>query len=63
MYSADGWEDVLRPVRAYYIPGSKPLILRRPPPADAAFAAPVLFDLLDAEGWGYAVPIKAKLRE
>jgi hypothetical protein len=65
VHSADGWEDVLRPVLARYSAAIQPSITRRRFRADAAFAIPTLFDLLEAEGWDYAVRIKgnAKLHE
>src|SRR6056297_2558182 len=65
VHSADGWEDVLRPVLARYSPKARPSITRRRFRADAAFAIPALFDLLEAEGWDYAVRIKGnrKLHE
>ena len=55
---ADGWEDVLRPVLARYSSDTRPSITRRYFRGDAAFAIPGLFDLLEAEGWGYAIRIK-----
>ena len=58
LHSADGWEDVLRPVLARYSTKARPLITRRRFRADAAFAIPALFDLLEAEGWDYAIRIK-----
>ena len=58
VHSADGWEEVLRPVLARYSPKARPSITRRRFRADAAFAIPALFDLLEAEGWDYAVRIK-----
>ncbi len=65
VHSADGWEDVLRPVLARYAAKARPSITRRYFRADAAFAIPALFDLLEAEGWGYAIRIKrnGKLQE
>jgi len=65
VHSADGWEDVLRPVLARYSAEARPSISRRRFRADAAFAIPALFDLLEAEGWDYAVRIKGnpKLHE
>lgn len=67
VHSADGWEDVLKPVLARYSASAKfrPSITRRRFRADAAFAIPALFDLLEAEGWDYAIRIKgnAKLHE
>ena len=58
VHSADGWEDVLRPVLARYATEARPLIKRRRFRADAAFAIPALFDLLEAAGWDYAIRIK-----
>lgn len=58
VHSADGWEAVLRPVLARYSAEVRPSITRRRFRADAAFALPALFDLLEAEGWDYAVRIK-----
>ncbi|HSM29650.1 MAG TPA: IS1380 family transposase [Woeseiaceae bacterium] len=58
VHSADGWENVLRPVLARYAAETRPSITRRRFRADAAFAIPALFDLLEAEGWDYAVRIK-----
>ena len=58
VHSADGWEDVLRPVLARYSSDTRPSIIRRYFRGDAAFAIPTLFDLLEAEGWGYAIRIK-----
>ncbi len=65
VHSADGWEDVLRPVLARYSACARQSITRRRCRADAAFAIPALFDLLEAEGWDYAIRIKgnAKLHE
>jgi hypothetical protein len=58
VHSADGWEDVLKPVLARYSAEARPSITRRRFRADAAFAIPALFDLLEAEGWDYAIRIK-----
>jgi hypothetical protein len=58
VHSADGWEDVLKPVLARYSAKARPSIERRRFRADAAFAIPTLFDLLEAEGWDYAIRIK-----
>ena len=58
VHSADGWEEVLRPVLARYSAKARPSITRRRFRADAAFAIPALFDLLEAEGWDYAIRIK-----
>ena len=58
VHSADGWEDVLKPVLSRYSAEARPSITRRRFRADAAFAIPALFDLLEAEGWDYAIRIK-----
>ena len=58
VHSADGWEDVLKPVLARYSAEARPSIIRRRFRADAAFAIPALFDLLEAEDWDYAIRIK-----
>ena len=65
VHSADGWEDVLRPVLARYSAKVRSSITRRRFRADAAFAIPALFDLLESEGWDYAIRIKgnSKLNE
>jgi hypothetical protein len=62
VHSADGWEDVLRPVLARYTSEARPSIKRRRFRADAAFAIPALFDLLEAAGWDYAIRIKGNSR-
>ena len=58
-------EDVLKPVLARYSAEARPSVSRRRFRADAAFAIPALFDLLEAEGWDYAIRIKGnqKLHE
>ena len=61
-HSADGWEDVLKPVLARYTASARQTITRRRFRADAAFAIPALFDLLEAEGWDYAIRIKGNAR-
>ena len=65
VHSADDWEDVLKPVLARYSAEARPSIIRRRFRADAAFAIPALLDLLEAEGWDYAIRMKgnAKLHE
>ena len=65
VHSAHGWEEVLRPVLSRYSAKARSSITRRRFRADAAFAIPALFDLLEAEGWDYAIRIKAnsKLNE
>jgi hypothetical protein len=65
VHSADGWQDVLRPVLERYSTSARPSITRRRFRADAAFAIPALFDVLEAEGWDYAIRIKGnpKLHE
>jgi hypothetical protein len=62
VHSADGWEDVLKPVLVRYSTEARPLIKRRRFRADAAFAIPALFDLLEAEGWDYAIRIKGNTK-
>jgi hypothetical protein len=65
VHSADGWEGVLKPVLARYSAEARPSITRRRFRADAAFAIPALFELLETEGWDYAIRIKgnSKLHE
>jgi DDE family transposase len=65
VHSAADWQDVLRPVLAQYAAKAQPSITRRRFRADAAFAIPALFELLEAEGWDYAIRIKGnpKLHE
>jgi len=58
VHSADGWEGVLKPVLARYSAEARPSITRRRFRADAAFAIPALFDLIEAEGWDYAIRVK-----
>jgi hypothetical protein len=65
VHSAHGWEAMLRLVLARCSAEARPSITRRRFRADAAFALPALFDLLEAEGWDYAIRIKGnpKLHE
>ena len=56
VHSADGWRDVLEPVVARYRGGA---IKRRFFRGDAAFALPDLYDFLEAEGYNYAIRLKA----
>ena len=65
VHSADGWEGVLKPVLARYSRSARPSLQRRRFRADAAFAIPALFELLEEEGWDYAIRIKgnSKLHE
>ena len=58
VHSADGWEAVLTPVLARYSASARPSITRRRFRGDSAFASPALFDLLESEGWDYAIRIK-----
>ena len=58
VHSADGWEDVLKPVLARYSRSVYPSLQRRRFRTDAAFAIPELFELLEDEGWDYAIRIK-----
>lgn len=46
VHSADGWEDVLKPLLVRYSAEARPSITRRRFRADAAFAIPALFELL-----------------
>jgi len=55
VHSADGWRDVLDPVVARY----RNRKLRRYFRGDAAFAAPDIYDYLEAEGFGYAIRLPA----
>ncbi len=61
VHSAEGWRSVLEPVIARYRERGLPLWFR----GDAAFAKPELYELLEAEGIGYAIrlPAKAVLQE
>ena len=60
-HSAEGWREVLEPVIARYRERRLPLWFR----GDAAFAKPELYELLEAEGIGYAIrlPANAVLQE
>ncbi len=61
VHSAHGWRDALEPVVARY----RDRNLRRYFRGDAAFAAPDLYEFLEAEGYKYAIRLKANavLRE
>ena len=61
VHSAEGWRAVLEPVIARYRERGLPLYFR----GDAAFAKPELYELLEAEGIGYAIrlPANAVLQE
>ncbi len=61
MHSADGWREVLKPVVSRY----RDRKLRRYFRADAAFASPVVYEFLEAEGFLYAIRLPANrvLRE
>ena len=54
-HSAEGWRSVLEPVIARYRERGLPLWFR----GDAAFAKPELYELLEAEGIGYAIRLPA----
>ena len=54
-HSAEGWREVLEPVIARYREGGLALYFR----GDAAFAKPELYELLEAEGMGYAIRLPA----
>src|SRR5215203_4689194 len=51
VHSAEGWRFVLEPVIARYRGHCLALYFR----GDAAFAKPELYELLEAEGYGYAI--------
>jgi hypothetical protein len=55
VHSAEGWRDVLLPVIARYRARGFVLYFR----GDAAFAKPELYELLEAEGLGYAIRLPA----
>jgi len=55
VHSADGWRDVLEPVIARYRGRMK----RRHFRADAAFAKPEIYDVLEAEGYKYTIRLPA----
>ncbi len=55
VHSADGWRDVLEPVVERY----RERNLRRYFQGDAAFALPDLYEFLEAEGYKYAIRLKA----
>jgi len=55
VHSADGWRDVLEPVVARY----RDRKLRRCFRGDAAFASPDIYEFLEAEGYTYAIRLKA----
>ena len=62
VHSADGWENVLKPVLAHHSRSARPSIERRRFRADAAFAIPALFHLVEDEGWDYAIRIKGNTK-
>jgi len=55
VHSAHGWRDVLEPVMARY----RDRKLRRYFRGDAAFASPDIYEFLEAEGYTYAIRLKA----
>src|SRR5215207_3896115 len=55
VHSAEGWHDVLEPVVARY----RGKVRRRYFRADAAFAAPEVYEFLEAEGYGYVIRLPA----
>jgi len=61
VHSADGWENVLKPVMARYADKDILHLFR----ADAAFAIPALYETLEAEDYFYAIrlPANATLRD
>jgi len=54
VHSADDWRSALEPVIARYREVQVPKYFR----GDAAFATPELYDLLEAEGYGYTIRLK-----
>jgi Transposase DDE domain group 1 len=54
-HSAEGWRAVLEPVIARY----RDTVKRRYFRADAGFAAPEVYDLLEAEAYGYVIRLPA----
>jgi hypothetical protein len=54
VHSADGWEEVLKPVIARYADRHLMRFFR----ADAAFAIPDLYEMLEAEGYFYAIRLR-----
>lgn len=55
VHSADGWRAVLEPVVARYRERTRRRFFR----GDAAFALPELYEYLEAEGYTYAIRLKA----
>src|ERR687885_410459 len=55
VHSAEGWSELLEPVIARY----RDTVKRRYFRADAAFAAPEVYECLEAEGYGYAIRLPA----
>jgi hypothetical protein len=54
VHSADGWEAVLKPVIARYADRHLMRFFR----ADAAFAIPGLYKMLEAEDYSYAIRLR-----
>ena len=55
VHSAEGWEENLKPVIARYAERHLMRFFR----ADAAFAIPDLYKTLEAEGYSYAIRLRA----
>src|SRR3954470_16897916 len=55
VHSAEGWREVLEPVIARY----RTTMRRRYFRADAGFASPAVYELLDAEDYGYVIRLPA----
>jgi hypothetical protein len=55
VHSAHGWRDVLEPVVARYRDRKRRRYFR----GDAAFASPDIYEFLEAEGYTYAIRLKA----
>ncbi len=55
VHSADGWEDVLKPIIARYQGAVERIVFR----GDAAFAQPNMYEFLESEGIEYAIRLPA----
>jgi hypothetical protein len=59
VHSAEGWRDVLEPV----IARDRTMMKRRYCRADAGFASPEVYELLEAEDYGYVIRLPALARQ
>jgi hypothetical protein len=55
VHSADGWDDVLRPIIDRYRAQGQTVVVR----ADAAFALPAIYEALERRAVGYAIRLPA----